>query len=239
MNKNATMGSVNNYYDVVVFGGSSGIGLASSIAFKDQGLKVLVLSRNAENNHELKTHGIDGKDFDIFNSDALQHLFSELKTKHIVLSTSMPLQFEMVRDINLAQAKTSFEKVWAYLSIIKYAANKLLMLESITLVSGAIAKNNVPGTVSLKLMASSLNEMGKTLAVELAPIRVNVVSPGITDTPLYNEFANKNKMLQDMASALPLKRIAQPAEIANAILFATLSKNVTGAVIDIDGGASL
>lgn len=81
--------------------------------------------------------------------------------------------------------------------------------------------------------------MAKTLAIELAPIRVNVVSPGVTNTPLYNGFINKETMLQDIVNGLPLKRLADPFEIANAVLFTTLNKNLTGAIIDIDGGESL
>lgn len=228
-----------NNYDVVVFGGSSGIGLAAAVGFKKHGLSVLAVSRNSENNNELKAHEISTKNLDIFSDVDTKKFFTQVQMKHIVLSVALPLQFESVSNLDITNAKNSFEKTWAYLAIIKEAINNKTGLESITMISGAIAKNNVPGTISLKLMASSINEMAKTLAVELAPIRVNVVSPGVTDTPLYDVFANKDAMLKDMANDLPLKRLAVPSEIADAILFTTLNHNLTGAIIDIDGGASL
>jgi len=232
-------GKTMNYFDVVVFGGSSGIGLATAISFKNKGYSVLSISRNSEKNNQLLQHGIVAKNIDIANHEAIDSLFTEIQTKHIILSTSMPLHFENISDLSIATAKQSFEKVWFYLDIIKQACKKSNNLEAITIISGAIAQNNVAGTLALKLMASALNEMSKTLAVELSPIRVNAVSPGITRTALYDQFDNKEQMLLEIANSTPLKRIANPDEIADAIMFVTLNNNVTGSIINIDGGATL
>lgn len=177
------------HYDAIIFGGTSGIGLSTAIKFKKLGLSVLSIGRHAETNTALLSNDIHVKNLDILDSQEVKKIFFKIQPKHIILSTSAPLQFGTIKDLNLANAKEMFEKVWAYLAIIKEAIikeaiNKIDKLESITIVSGAIAKNNVAGTVALKLMASALNEITKTLAIELAPVRVNAISPGATLTPL-------------------------------------------------------
>jgi NAD(P)-dependent dehydrogenase (short-subunit alcohol dehydrogenase family) len=227
------------HYDAIIFGGTSGIGLSTAIKFKKLGLSVLSIGRHAETNTASLSNDIHVKNLDILDSQEVENIFSKIQPKHIILSTSAPLQFGTIKDLNLANAKEMFEKVWAYLAIIKEVINKVDNLESIAIVSGAIAKNNVAGTVTLKLMASALNEITKTLAIELAPVRVNAISPGATLTPLYDQFENKEQLLIDMANNTPLKRIAEPNEIADAIVFVTLNKNITGSIIDIDGGSNL
>ncbi len=231
---------MSTHYDVVVFGGTSGIGLASSLGFKKRGFSVLSVSRNANSTQNIKNHDILVKDLNILDIDLTTKFIAGIQSvKHVILSVSMPLQFDKLKDLMISDAKHSYEQIWAYLAIIQEFCKKTNAPESITVVSGAIAKTNAKGTIALKLKASTLNEIVKTLAVELAPIRINAISPYATYTPLYDQFENKEQMFIDMANAIPLKRIASPDEIADAVIFATLNKNVTGSIIDIDGGSSL
>lgn len=227
-------------YDAIIFGGSSGIGLSTAIQLKNEGLSVLAVSRNAENNSLLNHNLIHGKNLDIAYYEELLQLFSkEVATKYIIATPSSPLLFDKIENISLHEAKMSFEKFWNYFSLIKLAAKTLKKLESITLVTGAIAKKNIAGTLLPKITNNAINEMVKTLAVELAPLRINAVSPGVTNTPLYDNFENKDQMLQKIANATPLQRIADPIEIAEAILLVVKNKNMTGTIIDCDSGASL
>ncbi|MCE3269142.1 MAG: Short chain dehydrogenase [Burkholderiales bacterium] len=229
-----------NNYDVLVFGGSSGIGLASAIEFSKNNLYVLSLSRNATASDELKTKGIAAMNYNILDTAVLPTLLQTTPlVKHIVLTTLFPLPWGLLKDIDICESKNYFEQLWSYLLIIKEACNSLRHLESITVISGAISKNNKAGTINVKLMASSLNEVAQTLAVEIAPIRINVVAPGLVDTPLYDSMTNKEQIFNEFKSNVPLQRVGQPDEIAKAIFFVASNKNMTGAIIHIDGGATL
>ena len=231
---------MNTHYDVIIFGGSSGIGLASALLFKSQNLSVLSISRNAELKTQLRDAKIDAINCNITSQTAIKELFTKLQSvKHIVLTVSSEMYFESINNLNIDKAKEVYDKVWHYISIIQESLNHFDDLESITLISGAIADTNAPDTIALKLLASSTNQIAKTLAVEIAPIRINAVAPGITNTPLFDAFDNKEQMINDFANGTPLKRVAQPKEIAEAISFVTLNKNMTGAIINIDGGAVL
>lgn len=123
--------------------------------------------------------------------------------------------------------------------MIKTAIQKLSNLESFIFISGSIYKKNIPSTLIPKITCVAINEMVKTLALEIVPVRINVVSPGVTNTPLYDVFENKTEMLSEMANNVPLKRVATSEEIAEAIMLVLSNKNMTGAIIDCDGGATL
>jgi len=229
-----------NNYDVLVFGGSSGIGLASAIEFNKNNLSVLALSRNATASDELKTNGIAAINYNILDIEALPTLLQTTPSvKHIVLTTRFPLPWGLLKDIDICESRNYFEQLWTYLLVIKEACNSLKRLESITIISGAISKNNKAGTINVKLMASSLNEVARTLAVEIAPIRINVVAPGLVDTPLYDGIINKDQIFDEFKASVPLHRVGQADEIAKAIYFVASNKNMTGAIIHIDGGATL
>jgi NAD(P)-dependent dehydrogenase (short-subunit alcohol dehydrogenase family) len=229
-----------NNHDVLIFGGSSGIGLASAIEFNKNNLSVLVLSRNAIASNELKINGVAAMNYNILDTAALPTLLqTATSVKHIVLTTRFPLPWGLLKDIEIAESKNYFEQLWSYLITIRESCKTLKQLESITIISGAISKNNKAGTINVKLMASSLNEVARTLAVEIAPIRINVVAPGVVDTPLYDGMMNKNQIFNEFESSVPLKRVGQPDEIAKAVYFVALNKNMTGAIIHIDGGATL
>jgi NAD(P)-dependent dehydrogenase (short-subunit alcohol dehydrogenase family) len=215
-------------YDVIIFGGSSGIGLASSLLFNLQNMSVLSVSRTAESNDQLKQSGIDAKNCDITNLAAVKELVADIHSaKHIVLTTSNPLYFENIKNLDIDKIKHSYNQVWSYITIIQELLQQVKDIQSITLLSGAIADNNIPGTLGLKLIASSINQMVKTLAVELAPIRINAVSPGIVDTSLYNNIPDRQQMLTNFANNTPLKIITQAEEIANAIHFVALNSNIS------------
>jgi NAD(P)-dependent dehydrogenase (short-subunit alcohol dehydrogenase family) len=125
--------------------------------------------------------------------------------------------------------------------VIRALAPKLSAHGSITLVTGAAARAALPGTSGLAAVNGALEAMARVLAVELAPRRVNTVSPGMTATEAYAGLPDEARkgMFAATAAKLPVGRIGAPEDIAQAILLAAANPFVTGATLDVDGGAHL
>ncbi|QNE19495.1 SDR family oxidoreductase [Kribbella qitaiheensis] len=112
---------------------------------------------------------------------------------------------------------------------------------SITLVGAVTARAAVPGTAGIGSLNAAIEGLVQPLASELAPIRVNAVSPGYIDTPWWNGFGPEERtaFFKQAADGLPTKRIATAADIAEAIVLLAANPNITGTVIETDGGAGL
>ena len=115
------------------------------------------------------------------------------------------------------------------------------LLKSITLFVGAACRTAIPGIAGLAAVNGAILQMTYTLAKELAPLRVNAISPGMVDTPAYDWInpEQKHAMFEQTGNNLPVKRIGKPEEIAEAVVFLVSNGFVTGTVLDIDGGARL
>ncbi len=125
------------------------------------------------------------------------------------------------------------------IAVAKAAARHIKPGGSITLTSGFLARRTVPGTYVKTAMNAALEAVAKILAKELAPIRVNVVSPGLTDTEAYADMTGEARlaMFNNAAKSLPARKVGCADDLAAGYLFAIDNPFVTGAVIDIDGGA--
>jgi NAD(P)-dependent dehydrogenase (short-subunit alcohol dehydrogenase family) len=124
----------------------------------------------------------------------------------------------------------------------KHAARFLARGGSMTFTSGInMDRPPVPGGSVVSAIAGSFTYLARALSLELGPTRVNVVSPGWVDTPMFEELAGDAKLslFEDMAARLPARKIAKPADIAPAYLFAMESDFTTGQTLRIDGGQSL
>ena len=130
-------------------------------------------------------------------------------------------------------------KVIAQLQAAQAALKTLATGGSITFVSAASARAAFAGTAGLAAINGALNAAAATLALELKPRRVNVVSPGIVDTPIWSRFpeAERRQLLDREAKALPVGRIGKPEEVAQTIVMLMSNGFITGTVIDCDGGA--
>jgi NAD(P)-dependent dehydrogenase (short-subunit alcohol dehydrogenase family) len=132
-------------------------------------------------------------------------------------------------------------KLVGYLAAAQAALRTLAAQGSITFVGGAAARFAMPGTVGLAAVNGALEAAMRTLAKELAPRRVNLVSPGLTDTEVYAQMpaAQRAQMFAAAAAGLPARKTGEPHEIAQAIALCITNRFITGSVIDIDGGARL
>ncbi len=207
---------------ILVIGGNSGIGLATSELFKTYNHEVMSTSRSNQ--------------FDYTDQSTVQEFFKKHDFNQIIITATPPLAIGSFKDIEIKQARLFFEKYWGMVNVIHYATKYSKHLNAITLISGAAADKRGGPITYLAVNCTAINTLAESLAVELAPIRINVISPGITDTPLYGDARKK---LLDFVQADPLKRVATAEEVAQVIYFVSNHPHMTGAIVACDGGARL
>ncbi|MFI8382500.1 SDR family oxidoreductase [Pseudomonas sp. NPDC079086] len=211
----------------VIIGGHTGIGRALADALRERPGRVLVASRRS---------GLDVTDL-----SAVERYFEAIGTiDHLIFTAGSQAPGGQLLDMDLTAARAAFDaKFWGSLAVAKVGAQHLRPGGSLTLTSGFLARRAVPGTFVKTAMNAALEAVVKVLARELAPLRVNVVSPGLTDSEAYAGMAEDARlaMLQRAANNLPVGRVGKPQDLAQGYLLAIDNPFMTGAVIDIDGGA--
>ena len=145
-----------------------------------------------------------------------------------------------VIDVAITEAKSAFDtKFWGSIHAAKHAARYLKPNGSITLTTGMLSRKVVANTYTKSAINAALEAVTKVLAKELAPIRVNAVSPGLTATAAYQNMDTKSResMYDNAKQSLPVGHIGQASDIAMAYVMAITNPYMTGSIIDIDGGA--
>jgi NAD(P)-dependent dehydrogenase (short-subunit alcohol dehydrogenase family) len=226
----------------VVIGGSSGIGLATAKLFTARGTLVTLVGRDPEKLERALTQ-VGGESrsvaMDAGERTALDSLFANIAPfDTLVIAASGGAGAGSFRDIDPAGLRKGFEaKFWVHWNAAQAALPHIAATGSITFVTAASSRLANPGTSGLAAINGALDRMVPTLARELAPVRVNAVSPGVIDTPWW---ANKPAGMFEAASRkAPLGRAGQPEEVAEAIVFLAQASFVTGVVLDVDGGLHL
>ena len=156
---------------------------------------------------------------------------------HVVITAGSSAPGGAVNDVSIDAAKEAFNtKFWGSVAVAKHAAAHMRSDGSITLTSGFLARRTVPGTFVKTAMNAALEATAKLMAKDWAPIRVNVISPGLTDTEAYSGMpeATRSTMLANAAATLPAGKVGTATELASGYLFAIDNAFVTGSVIDID-----
>ncbi|MGP9825215.1 SDR family oxidoreductase [Ectopseudomonas khazarica] len=211
----------------VIVGGHTGIGRALADALRERPGWVLVASRRS---------GLD-----VTDPSTVERYFEAIGTiDHLIFTAGSQAPGGQLLDMDLSTARAAFDtKFWGSLAVAKAGARYLRAGGSLTLTSGFLARRAVPGTFVKTAMNAALEAVAKVLARELAPLRVNVVSPGLTDSEAYAGMAEDARlaMLQRAANNLPAGRVGRPQDLAQGYLLAIDNPFMTGAVIDIDGGA--
>ena len=131
----------------------------------------------------------------------------------------------------------SFDKLWGYANVLRYGISHVRESGSIVIVSGSPARKPKPGQIALSAVGSAVEALARTIAAEIAPKRINVVSPGIIDTPMVSLSGDDRiKHYQNVTKTHLIKRPGNPAEVAKGIIFAIENEFITGTTIDVDGG---
>jgi NAD(P)-dependent dehydrogenase (short-subunit alcohol dehydrogenase family) len=224
----------------VVMGGTSGIGLAVAETLTESGIKVTVTGRDP-----VKLAALDGRvsaaeAVDATDRASVTEFFERHGPfEHLVLAFSPgPTGLGPVREVSLADIETAFNgKLFGYLHAIKQAQ----VTESITMISAASARAALPGTVTLAAVNGAIERIVSPLAAELAPVRVNAVSPGVVDTPWWSFVPDDQRQAQfaELAGQVPAGRIASPADVAGAVSYLVGARLVTGSILPVDGGLTV
>jgi NAD(P)-dependent dehydrogenase (short-subunit alcohol dehydrogenase family) len=230
---------------VLVIGGTSGIGLGVASAVADRGAIPIVVSRQQSSVDralaQLPEHA-RGATVDLTDPSGVERLATDLgDIEHLVFTAGEPLQLAplagLTPEIITAFLQTRFVGA---LTAVRLFAPRLTAGGSITLTSGTAAEQ--PGFGALPVsICGAMNALTKALAVELAPIRVNAVAPGVVRTPLWDAMAapDREAMYAQAAQQLPLGRIGEVADTALAYVYCMEQVFGTGTVLTVDGGTVL
>ena len=230
-----------NNQRVLVIGGTSGIGFATAAAAVDSGASVTVASRNQEKLHTVAAKfgaAVQTRVLDTGDNNLLEHFFQqEQPWDHVVVSAAQT-KGGPVRSLSLTDAAAAMDsKFWGAYRTARAA--RIKDGGSLTLISGFLSERPSGTAVLQGAINAALEALVRGLALEFAPIRVNAVSPGLIETPIWDGLpSEKRKVLfESTASHLPVGRIGQPNDIANAVLFVMTTSFVTGSTVRVDGGA--
>lgn len=180
---------------------------------------------------------------DATQSETLRPFFEKAAPlHHVVLSISAGEGAGPFRTLELSRLRAGFEgKFWACVAAMQAALPVLAPFGSITVVTAISARTARPGTAGLAAINGALEAMIRPLAAELAPMRVNAVSPGIVATSWWDRFppSQREAIFAEAAATLPAGRVGQPDEAAEAVALLVGNGFMTGTVIEVDGGARM
>ncbi|WP_049621525.1 SDR family oxidoreductase [Frateuria defendens] len=231
-----------NAKQVLIIGGSSGIGEAAAKAFAELGAAVTIASRSRAKLDAAATrigHGVTTAVLDTTDNAAVEAFFAAAGAfDHVVVSASQT-PGGPVRELPLADAyKAMDSKFWGAYRVARAATFK--DRGSLTLVSGFLSVR--PGQWVLQgAINAAIESLGRGLALELAPVRVNTVSPGVIATPLWSgmDEAARRAMYEKLAATLPARTLGQPEDVANAIVYLATTPYATGSTVLVDGGGAI
>lgn len=234
---------------IVVVGGGSGIGIGEGIVRASQkaGAEIMLVGRSKEKLDKViaslpRGAGARAIAADVTNETDVVQLFEEVGQFDHLVSTVADLAYQPVREFDLAAARRSVDsKLMSSLLLAKHGCTRARPGGPLTFLSGIAAYRPMPRGAIVAAINGALASLAYALALELAPLRVNVVSPGWVDTPIWDTVAGEKKyeMQAQMANRLPVGRIGRPDDIAQAVLSIMANGFITGTVVHVDGGQRL
>ncbi|WP_437321060.1 SDR family oxidoreductase [Sorangium sp. So ce385] len=230
---------------VVIIGGSSGIGLGVARACLARGATLTLASRSPQKLAAAAAELGEARRVRTVVADATQEaevrsLFSEHPPAHHVVVTAVQGHYQPIRELDVAAARRTIDsKLVAALHIAKHA--RIEPGGSLVFTTGIAAARPGPGGAVVAAANGALEALVRALAIELAPVRVNALSPGWVDTPIWDSIAGgeKEQRFEQHARRLPARRVGAPADIAHAALFLMGNGFTTGETLHVDGGHRL
>lgn len=228
---------------ILIVGGSSGIGLATARAAIDLEANVTIASHDPARlrqageylSNAARTYVVDTN-----NNESVLKMFSEAGSFDFVIVSAAATKGGPVRQLPLEDAYASMNsKFWGAYRVARAAT--INQGGSLTLVSGFLSQRPSAGAVLQGAINAALEGLVRGLALEFAPVRVNAVSPGLIDTPLYSKLSEdqRRQLYEETKQQLPVDRIGNAEDVAKAALFVATNPFVTGSVVTIDGGGTI
>jgi NAD(P)-dependent dehydrogenase (short-subunit alcohol dehydrogenase family) len=233
---------------IIIVGGRSGIGWAVAQAAAAEGARVVIASSDATRVSAAADElgaGARGVTVNVTDPASVNHAFDDFESvDHLVFTAGDwgGLRRVKVADLDLEAARALFAvRFWGALAVVKSLQGRMSPGGSITLTDGMIAHRPSPGAAVSSAMAGAVEHLVRGLAVELAPIRVNGVCPGLIRTGVWDSIAldGREEQFRRMTARQPLPRIGEPDEAAQAYLYLMRANYTTGQVLRVDGGSSV
>jgi NAD(P)-dependent dehydrogenase (short-subunit alcohol dehydrogenase family) len=230
---------------VVILGGSSGIGLAIAKAAHAQGAYIHIAGRSRDKllrAAEIIGHRVEIYIVDTTDEESVKKMFYSLDSVDHVIVTASSVQLGAILDTESVDLKSTLDsRFWGSYYAAKYAAPRMQGTGSITFMSGTSTWKPSPGGAVAAASGAAVESLGRSLALELSPLRVNTISAGAIDTPLLDTFFGDNRaeIIQHLTSTLPIKRMGMPDDVAEAAIYLMNNHYTTGTVLSVDGGILL
>ncbi len=222
----------------VVIGGTSGIGLAASLILCARGANVVAVSRDPSKAGDVPA-GMQLAALDTRDESAVEAFFAAQGDIDILVNaaTGGSRASGPFLEMDINSFKGSFDKLWGYANVVRHGAPHVSATGSIVLVSGSPARKPKPGQIALTSVGGAVEAFTRMIAAEIAPKRINVVSPGIIDTPMVALSGDdREKHYTNVTKTHLIKRAGSAEEVAAGIIFAIENDYITGTTIDVDGG---
>jgi NAD(P)-dependent dehydrogenase (short-subunit alcohol dehydrogenase family) len=230
---------------VVVIGGSAGIGLETARRARAEGAKLILAARNPEHlEHAARELGaLSTAAFDATDFERLAKFFGDLPTPidHVLVTGPGPY-YAPLAEFDFEKAHRDVEAhLFLPLQVARHAAKKVRPGGTLLFMSGTGGRRTTKGFALISTLTAALPAMTKNLALELAPVRVNLIAAGFVDTPLSASIlgAQLDARREQLRTTLPIGRVVGPADIAMLAVHLMTNTAVTGATYDIDGGQQL
>lgn len=230
---------------IVIAGGTSGIGLATAKLLSNQNMVTILGRDKAKLNNALNEIGknVDGKALDATNRDEIDKVFLEIGPfDHLIITLSSGKGAGMFKELDLSDLRKGFDgKFFPQLQTAQAALSYINKKGSITFVTSISSKSKALGTSGLGAINGAIEIMIPILAIELNPLRINAVAPGVVDTTWWDflPVEKKQEVFKQYSNTIPLGRVGQPEDIAKMILALIDNEYITGQIIAVDGGLSL
>ena len=231
---------------IVVLGGTSGIGFAVAEKAAAQGAAIIVASSNEDNVNRAKkllSGTVEGVTVDLASEENIKSFFEKVgEFNHLVYTAGESLLTERLETLSLERARKFFDiRFWGAFLAVKYGAPSIRRGGSIVLSSGMASRRPVKGRSVISSVCGAAEALTRSLAVELAPLRVNLVCPGLVKTELWNGMAPEARedLFWRAEKTLPVGRVGEAEDLAEAYLYLMKNGFSTGQIVVVDGGASV
>ncbi|WP_439672375.1 SDR family oxidoreductase [Cupriavidus necator] len=229
---------------VLIFGGTSGIGLATAIQAKAAGASVVVIGSDLARSERIATeHGLEWRAADITDTEAVEAALKDIgHVDHLVLMAGSFVAGKILETDTHYLRRAFDERIWGALDVIRTLDQRLDQRASVTFISGVLAERpNAWGTAVLAAASAAMEALARGLVLELAPRRFNTLSPGTTDTPLLGRTLGdaRGGYVTELSARLPLKKIVPMQQAAAAVMFLIQNDFMNGETLHIDGGQRL